>query len=190
MKKGVCPVEHANFLNHRIRRWVQNPDKILAPHIREGMTLLDVGCGPGFFTRAAARQVGASGRVIAADQQEGMLDRLRRSLTGTEIESRVFAHRCAPDRIGWTGSADFALAFYVVHEVPDARALFEELFALLKLGGQLLIVEPAFHVSAAAFSETLRTVHLAGFVSSNAPRIAFSRTALLVRPRTERPFPI
>ena len=40
------------------------------------MTVLDVGCGPGFFTLDMARLVGPSGRVIAADLQEGMLEKL------------------------------------------------------------------------------------------------------------------
>lgn len=187
-RKQVCSVEHANLLDHRLRRWFQNPDKLLAPYVRAGMTVLDIGCGPGFFTRAAARLVGLSGHVVAADLQEGMLDKLRRSLAGTEIESRVLTHQCAPGRIGWTTPVDFALAFYVVHEVPDARALFEELSALLKPGGRVLVAEPAFHVSAAAFAETLRTAHLAGFASADGPRIAFSRTVSLMHPRAEPPF--
>jgi ubiquinone/menaquinone biosynthesis C-methylase UbiE len=76
-KNHVCPVERAGGLDNRIRRWLQNPRKILAPHIEKGTTVLDFGCGPGFFTIDLARLVGASGQVIAADLQEGMLDRLR-----------------------------------------------------------------------------------------------------------------
>lgn len=45
----VCPVERAGILDHRIRRWLQDPQKILRPYIEEGMTVLDIGCGPGFF---------------------------------------------------------------------------------------------------------------------------------------------
>jgi 2-polyprenyl-3-methyl-5-hydroxy-6-metoxy-1,4-benzoquinol methylase len=53
----VCPVERAGILDHRIRRWLQNPQKILRSYIEEGMTVLDIGCGPGFFSIDAAQMV-------------------------------------------------------------------------------------------------------------------------------------
>lgn len=57
----VCPVERAGHLDNRIRRWLQNPQKILRPYIEEGMTVIDVGCGPGFFSIEMAQMVGKSG---------------------------------------------------------------------------------------------------------------------------------
>ncbi|MCP4372916.1 MAG: SAM-dependent methyltransferase, partial [Deltaproteobacteria bacterium] len=54
----ICPVERAGSLDSRIRRWLQNPQKILKPYIKEGMTVLDVGCGPGFFSIDMAQMVG------------------------------------------------------------------------------------------------------------------------------------
>ncbi len=65
--KHVCPVERAGSLDNRIRRWLQDPQKILGPYIEEGMTILDIGCGPGFFSIDMAQMVGKSGRVIASD---------------------------------------------------------------------------------------------------------------------------
>lgn len=49
VKNRVCPVELAGSLDNKIRKWFQNPQKILAPYIKEGMKVLDIGCGPGFF---------------------------------------------------------------------------------------------------------------------------------------------
>jgi hypothetical protein len=48
-KNRVCPVELAGSLDNRFRRWIQNPYKILSPYVKEGMKVLDVGCGPRFF---------------------------------------------------------------------------------------------------------------------------------------------
>jgi len=45
----ICPVERASHLDSGWRRWLQDPMKILRPHVGEGMTVLDVGCGPGFL---------------------------------------------------------------------------------------------------------------------------------------------
>jgi hypothetical protein len=36
----VCPVEKAGILDSRLRRWLQNPRKIVSPYIQEGMTVL------------------------------------------------------------------------------------------------------------------------------------------------------
>jgi hypothetical protein len=61
-KNRVCPVERAGSLDNRFRRLLQNPRKILGPYIEEGMTVLDLGCGPGFFSIEIAQMVGKSGR--------------------------------------------------------------------------------------------------------------------------------
>ena len=76
----VCPVERAGSLDNRVRKWLQNPKKILEPYITEGMIVLDVGCGPGFFSIDMAQMVGNSGRVIASDLQEGMLQKVRNKI--------------------------------------------------------------------------------------------------------------
>src|SRR5262249_31016445 len=44
-------------------------------HLQPGMTVLDIGCGPGRLTIPAARQVGPTGKVVALDLQPGMLRR-------------------------------------------------------------------------------------------------------------------
>ena len=48
-KNRICPVENAGGLDNGIRRWLQNPRKILGPYINEGMTALDFGCGARIF---------------------------------------------------------------------------------------------------------------------------------------------
>ena len=181
-RNRVCPVEKAWGLEIGLRRWLQNPQKILAPYIAEGMTVLDIGCGPGFFAIEMARLVGPAGRVIAADLQEGMLEKVRRKIAGTELEPRMVLHRCAADRLGVAGPMDFALAFYMVHEVPDPAAFFRELAALLRPGGRMLIVEPAFHVTGPEFAATLEIARAAGFVAEHGPRLLLSRAAILKNP--------
>jgi ubiquinone/menaquinone biosynthesis C-methylase UbiE len=175
----VCPVALAGGLDNRIRRWIQNPRRLLAPYVREGMTALDFGCGPGFFAFELAHLVGPSGRVIAVDLQAGMLEKLRSKIEGTPLEARVVRHQCQPNGIGLSLPVDFALAFYVLHELPDQAAFFTEVRRLLRPQGQLLIVEPPLHVSRAAFETTLRTAQHAGFTVASRPRVHFGKTALL-----------
>ncbi len=73
----VCPAELACSLDNSIRRLVHKPRKILEAYIRKEMTVLDLGCGPGYFTIELANLVGDGGKVIAADLQQGMLDKVR-----------------------------------------------------------------------------------------------------------------
>lgn len=175
----VCPVTLAGTLDSRIRGWLQSPRRLLEPHVREGMTALDFGCGPGFFTLELARLVGSSGRVIAVDLQPGMLERVCVKIQGTALEPRITLHRSQPDRIGLSTPVDFALAFYVLHEFRDPAAFLAELRQLLTARGQLLIVEPPFHVSRAAFEATLQVAQRAGFSLMARPRIRFNKAALL-----------
>ena len=175
----VCPVERAGSLDSRIRRWFQDPKKILSPYLKEGMTALDLGCGPGFFTIDMAQLVGNAGRVIASDLQEGMLQKLQNKILETGIEDRIILHRCEKDRIGISEQVDFILAFYMIHELPDQNAFFNEISAILKTGGLLLIAEPPFHVSKQAFRQTLEKAEKAGLVRAAGPKIFFSKTAIL-----------
>jgi ubiquinone/menaquinone biosynthesis C-methylase UbiE len=179
-RNRVCPISLAGSLDNRIRRLIQNPETLLSPYVSEGMTVLDVGCGPGFFTTALAGLAGDSGKVIAADLQEGMLEQLRNKIIGTELEKRILLHQCKPDGIALREQVDFILAFYMVHEVPDKESFFKELFSILKPGGQFLFVEPKlFHVSRQAFGETLKKAEEAGFKQAEGPKVRFSWPAIL-----------
>jgi ubiquinone/menaquinone biosynthesis C-methylase UbiE len=177
----VIPLEHAGRLERRWRKFLQNPRRILRPFVKEGMTVLDMGCGPGFFSIEAAKMAGQAGRVIGVDLQEGMLARLREKIAGTELEKRFTLHRCAENRIGVAGPIDFFLAFYVVHEVPDAKSFFAEVYSLLKPGCRMLVAEPAFRVSKPEFEQTVRIAREAGFTIAKGPLLMFSRTAVLVK---------
>ena len=175
----TCPVELAGGFDNRLRRWLQNPEKILRPHIRKGMRALDIGCGPGFFSVEMAKIIGDSGQVFASDLHNGMLDLVREKIIGTELEKRITLHQCQSDKIGVKEELDFALAFYMVHEVPDKKAFFQEILSILNHSGKLLVVEPYVHVSRAEFKKSLEIASEAGFKIYKGPSVFFSRTAIL-----------
>ena len=180
MKKNrLCPVERAGSLDNRFRKWFQDPEKILRPFITEGMTAVDLGCGPGFFSVVLAQMVGEHGRVVAADLQDGMLQKLRNKIIGTEIEKRIILHKCPADKIGITEPVDFILAFYMVHEIPDQYLFFKEIESILKPNGLVLVVEPPFHVTNNAFDQTLTLAQQAGLIPDSRPRVLFSKAVTL-----------
>ena len=179
-RNRVCPVELANSLDSKIRRWLQNPYKILSPYVKEGMVVIDVGCGPGFFSVELAKMVGKTGKVFSVDLQEGMLKKLRDKIKGTDLEGIIKLIKCDKDVINVPEKGDFILCFYMVHEVPDKEGFFGTLKKLLNEKGDLLIVEPKFfHVSKKEFDETLRKAGSAGFKAAEGPKLPFSFSAVL-----------
>jgi len=175
----ICPVERAGSLDNKIQRWLQNPQKILRPYIEEGMTVLDVGCGPGFFSIDMAQMVGNSGRVIAYDLQEGMLQKVRDKIKGTELEKRITLHKCEENNIGVSEHVDFVLLFYMYHEIRNKEDFFNEIGTILRPNGQVLIVEPPFHVSKSVFEEIAKKTRKTGFIDLEGPDVLFSKTMIL-----------
>ena len=170
---------HILMLDNPFRRFVQNPHKMLSGHIRPGMTVIDIGCGPGTFIGAMAGMAGENGRVIAIDLQEEMLSHAQEKCRKNTSGAPITWHQCMPDSLGITTEADFALSFYMVHEVPDLARFFREVFRCLKPSGRYLIVEPVFHVSNAAFNRTLDAAKQAGFTVQKHPPLPLSRTVIL-----------
>jgi ubiquinone/menaquinone biosynthesis C-methylase UbiE len=177
--KRICPVERAGVLDNSLRRLFQNPHKILKNFIKEDMKVLDLGCGPGFFSIDIAKMLNDSGKVIAADLQEGMLEKVKNKILGTELEKRIEIHKCEENKIGITENVDFVLCFYMVHEVPDQDNLFRELRSILNPNGQIYIIEPNFHVSKKSFQDMINRIEGIGFEINERPKIFFSRAVLL-----------
>ena len=126
-----------------------------------------------------AQLVGKSGRVIASDLQEGMLQKLRDKIQGTELEERFALHKCEENKIGVSENVDFILIFYMFHEVPNQEEFLNEIGSILKPNGQVLIVEPPLHVSKPAFEEIIRKARNAGLTLVERPKVLFSKTAVL-----------
>jgi ubiquinone/menaquinone biosynthesis C-methylase UbiE len=177
--KRICPVEYAGGLDNSVRRLLQNPQKILKPYIHEGMTVLDLGCGVGFFSIAIAKLLKDSGKVIAADLQEGMLEKVTQKIKGTSLEQRITIHKCQEDTIGVTENVDFVLVFYMIHEVPNQLNLLRELKSILNPDGKIYIIEPKFHVSKKSFEEMITKIKDIGFEIIDRPKVFISRTVLL-----------
>lgn len=179
MKPHVCPWWFAYTFDNGLRRLFHRPEEMFAAYLEPGMTALDIGCGMGYFSIGMARMLGEEGRVISVDLQQEMLDAVRRRAGRAGVGTRIHTHRCAPNALNIEAQADFALAFWMVHEVPDSDRLLSEIRASLKPGGRFMIAEPRFHVKQQDFLKTLAQAGRAGFEIDDRPRIRLSRAALL-----------
>jgi 2-polyprenyl-3-methyl-5-hydroxy-6-metoxy-1,4-benzoquinol methylase len=186
--KHLCPIWVGYFLAGPFRMLLQNPYKILAPHVRPGMAVLDVGSAMGFFSIPMARMVGPGGTVVCIDVQPKMLDVLRRRAAGKGLFGQIETHISTDSSIGMEGrrdSFDFALAFAVLHEVEAPAGILAEIHQLLKPGAALLLAEPAKHVPLCDFERTVALAEQAGFVIADRPEIRLSHAAVLTRPAQE-----
>jgi ubiquinone/menaquinone biosynthesis C-methylase UbiE len=180
MDDHVCPWWLAYTFDNPIRRILHPPEKVLGGLVHQGGTALDIGCGMGHFTMGMARMVGNHGRVIAVDIQEQMLERVRRRAGHQGLTERIILHKGHVEGLEMKGQVDFALAFWMVHEVPDQLAFFKAVKDLLNPDGRFLVAEPKIHTSEADMDRSLKVASQAGLTVSANPGISFSRTALLI----------
>jgi 2-polyprenyl-3-methyl-5-hydroxy-6-metoxy-1,4-benzoquinol methylase len=180
----VCPWWLGYFLASPIRKLMHDPRTILAPYVKEGMTVLDFGSAMGFFSIPLAQMVGPTGKVVCVDMQERMLARLKRRAQKAGVSAQIETRLCTQDSFGLeplAGTIDFALLFAVVHEVPAREALFAAIASALKPRANLLVAEPQGHVSTENFARTVSVAKERGFAEPGAPRISHSHAVLLQR---------
>ena len=167
-----------------VRRLLENPSAILAPYVREGMTILEPGPGMGFFTLDLARLAGFSGRVVAVDLQPRMLASLMRRARRAGLADRIETRLAQPDSMpldDLNGAVDLVLAYAVVHELPNPSRFCAQMAAAMKPGASLLLCEPAGHVKPPQFDQELALAAAAGLALAGRPVIRRSHCALLKR---------
>lgn len=175
----IHAVENAGALDSRLRRILQNPKRILRKYIRQGMTVLDLGCGTGFFTLEIARLLRGEGKVIAVDVQEGMLDILRQKLKNSELKQQIQILNNPAQSLGFSDKIDFILAFYTFHEMKYIDHIIPELCKITKPETKILIAEQKLHVSKAMFESIVNKMINHGFVIYKRPRIFLSRCVVM-----------
>lgn len=174
MAGKVCPVWVGYLLASPIRRMFEKPEKILDGHLKPGMTALDVGCAMGFFSMAMARMVGPQGKIISVDLQEKMIKSLNKRAAKASLAERIEARVCIADNLkidDLTNKVDFALAFHVIHEVPDVPGFFAQIYRTLKPGAKLFVAEPRGHVTPDEYKVTGGLAQQAGFKIISHPQI-------------------
>ena len=178
-QKHVCPWWLCFTFDNPLRRLIHNPEAILGSFVRSGDTVLDVGPGMGYFTIPLAGLVGPSGRVIAADIQQKMLDALLRKARRRGVADRIQIHLSTPESIGIDQKVDFVLAFWIVHEIANQEMFFKQIRDILNPSRGLLLAEPVIHVTRQMFSRTLGAAQKTGLTVKEKPRIRLSHSALL-----------
>jgi ubiquinone/menaquinone biosynthesis C-methylase UbiE len=109
--------------------------------VAPGMQVLDVGCGAGRLSLAAAERVGSSGRVVALDIKEPMILRLQGRLVERGLSNVYPVLAGAGEGKLECETFDRAFLVTVLGEIPDRSKAMREIYEALKPGGLLSVTE-------------------------------------------------
>ncbi len=162
--KFPMPQAMANFIDNPLRRRLQPPDEMPLRHaLRPGQTVLEVGPGNGRYTLAAARRLGAEGKLVAIDIEPKMIERVQARIQAegvTNIQARVANVHALPFD---DASFDAVFMMTVIGEIPRPERAMAQFFRVLRPGGTLafseLLLDPDYPLA----STLIRWANSAGF---------------------------
>ncbi len=179
MSGHVCPWWGGYFLDNRVRRLIHNPSEDPWP-VRA--TWGDShGCGLRYgdvFDRHGPAGWSDWARSLLSTCSRGCWLCWPSERRRHGVGERITCHPCQPNSLNVTEPCDFALCFFSAHEIPDLRHLLEQIHAVLRPTGQLLVVEPRGHVPERQFARMLSEAAEVGFVEREQPPVRWSRAVL------------
>ncbi len=112
-----------------------------AADVKVGDRTLDIGCGPGYFTRMLAEAVGLAGSAVGIDAAPEMIDYARRK--ARRFSNCHFEVGTAQSLPFAEGSLDVVVSSLMMHHLPVEIRLkaVGEMNRVLRLGGRLLLAD-------------------------------------------------
>jgi len=116
---------------------------LLDAGLKQGMDVLEVGCGIGSMTTFLAKQVMRSGKVTAIDLSVEQIEAAKLAIQKA-YQNNVTFHELDIYQLGTLNQTfDLLYCRMVLHHLNDARKGIEQMIACLKPGGILVVEEPS-----------------------------------------------
>lgn len=182
--------------------------------IMKGQTVLDVGCGTGYFSRQMAWYLNGTGRVIGLDVDSKLIEVARRLCKDRELSNLEFVEGDAL-RLEYPESTfDVTISHLLLCVLPEPCAALAEMVRVTRPGGQIAAVEPCVGAMGAYYAghqrltdllnHTLRTANIVerelyGIDQSIGPHLPemfakqglqLVQTEIIAMPLTPYPFPL
>jgi precorrin-6B methylase 2 len=171
--RDIAPAtENVAFFNRPQRDSEERPELLMnALGIPPGATVADVGSGTGYFTWRLAREVGPTGKVLAIDVQQSMLDLTKAAVTAHKLNNVEYVLATEKDPRLPEKVLDLVFIAYAYHEFGEPEAMMAAVRRSLKPGGRVVILEyakesniaPASPLHKMSFEEIRREIEPMGF---------------------------
>jgi ubiquinone/menaquinone biosynthesis C-methylase UbiE len=173
------PYSEAAILDSPLRRAFASPARILGAFgLAAGERVLEVGCGTGYYSSAAAARVGESGRLVCLDVQQEMLLETRQRLESAGYAAHFV--RANASALPFASSTfDRAFLITALGEIPERSRAIGEIRRILRARGRLSVSEQLPDPDFVTLATLRRELRDAGFSEESTRRhfaIAYSST--------------
>ena len=140
--------------------------KVSESGVKEGDKVLELGCGPGFYTEAISNIVGPAGKVYAHDVQPEMTERVKRKITEKKLANTVTVLSSSARIPLETGSIDFIFAANVWEEIDKevlTKDTIKELARLCEASARIFIEDHKFGSGRPSIEKSITLMEQNGF---------------------------
>ncbi|PJZ70593.1 methyltransferase type 11 [Leptospira perolatii] len=162
--KGLYPHQFAWVLLLPIRNLFLSPSKLAERlDLKENFNVLEIGCGPGYFSPEIAKRI-PKGKLFLTDIQPEMLEKARKRLERTGLKNFDFK-TCDGDKLDYQDQTfDRIFLVTVLGEIENQALYAKEMFRLLRKGGIVSVSEQAGDPDILSVKEIEKILCPAGFV--------------------------
>lgn len=129
---------HRSVVAHHGSRTAEDSAAFLLPHLEPGMSLLDVGCGPGSITVDLGRRV-APGGVVGIDAAESILATARNAVVGAGLTNVEIRRGSVYELDFDDGAFDVVFAHQVLQHLTDPVEALREMSRVTAPGGLVAV---------------------------------------------------